>query len=114
MTNPMNHCPSKKSNFRFPFQLRLAPILFSLTISLATLHAAETGYLADGKPDAIALLAPPPLPDSPEQAADMAEVQSVFHSASSNEVAAAFSERKFSVFNFTRSEERRVGKECRS
>ena len=54
-----------------------------------------------GKPNAIALLAPPPLPDSPEQVADMAEVQAVYHAAPSNDIAIAFSEKKFSIFNFT-------------
>jgi acid phosphatase (class A) len=31
----------------------------------------------------------------------MAEVKAVFHTAPSNEIAAAYSERKFSIFNFT-------------
>jgi acid phosphatase (class A) len=58
-------------------------------------------YLKAGKPDAIALLAPPPLPDSAEQAADMAEVQAVFSAATSNDIAIAYSQKKFNVFNFT-------------
>ena len=86
---------------RLPFRGRFAPIIFALAVAVAPLCAAETHYLPAGQPDAGALLAPPPLADSPEQAADLAEVQSVFHSTSSNEVAAAFSERKFNVFNFT-------------
>jgi len=57
-------------------------------------------YLSAGQPDAVALLAPPPLPDSPEQAADMAEVRTVCHAAPKADVAIAFSEKKFSVFNF--------------
>jgi acid phosphatase (class A) len=87
---------------RFPFQRHLAPIFFSLALAVASLpaHAADT-YLPDGKPDATALLTPPPLPGSPEQAADLAEVRAVYHSANSNEIAAAYSERKFSVFTFT-------------
>ena len=101
-------------SFCLKFNRQLAPILFSLVFAVVPLRAddqmvqpgqpvqlSDLHYLADGKPDAIALLAPPPLPDSPEQAADMAEVQSVFHTAGTNEVATAFSERKFSVFNFT-------------
>jgi acid phosphatase (class A) len=63
--------------------------------------AKHLSYLKADKPDAIALLAPPPLADSPEQAAEMAEVRMVFHSASSNDVDAAYSEKKFSAFNFT-------------
>ena len=38
---------------------------------------------------------------SPEQAADMAEVQAVYHAATSNDIAAAYSEKKFNIFNFT-------------
>jgi acid phosphatase (class A) len=62
---------------------------------------AALHYLVDGKPDAISLLAPPPLLGSPEQAADLAEVRAVCHAAPSNDVAIAFSEKKFSVFNFS-------------
>ena len=88
---------------RSPFQRRLAPVLFSLVVAVTPLHAADEQlhYLSQGKPDAVTLLAPPPLPDSPEQAADMAEVRAVCHAAPSNDVAAAFSEKKFSAFNFT-------------
>jgi acid phosphatase (class A) len=99
-----------------PFQLGLlAAVLFSCAIATTPLRAddqmAQTTdqavqtekphYLPAGKPDAIALLAPPPLPDSLEQAADMDEVRAVYHAATSNEIAAAYSERKFSIFNFT-------------
>jgi acid phosphatase (class A) len=58
-------------------------------------------YLTGKKPDATELLAPPPLPGSPEQAADLEEVRAVYHAASSNDVAAAYAEKKFSIFNFT-------------
>jgi acid phosphatase (class A) len=82
------------------FAGRLVPVLLALAVAVASLHAGETHYLSDGQPDAVALLAPPPLADSPEQAADLAEVRSVCHSAPSNDVATAVSEKKFSVFNF--------------
>lgn len=62
---------------------------------------SQLHYLADGKPNATNLLAPPPLADSPEQDADMAEVRAVCRAAPPNDVAIAFSEKKFSVFNFT-------------
>jgi acid phosphatase (class A) len=67
------------------------------------LHAAEhsLNYLKAGKPDAAAVLAPPPLMDSAEQTADMEEVRAVYHAASSNDIAAVYAEKKFSVFNFT-------------
>ena len=87
-------------NLRLPINRSFAPILFALAVALAPLHAGETHYLPAGEPDAIALLAPPPLPDSPEQAADLAEVRSVCRAAPSNEVAAALAEKKFTVFNF--------------
>ncbi len=94
---------------------RLTPALFILlAVAITPLHAADTmaqetesadvshlHYLKAGKPNAIELLAPPPLPGSAEQAADMAEVQAVYHAATSNDIAAAYSEKKFNIFNFT-------------
>ncbi|HEY1718429.1 MAG TPA: phosphatase PAP2 family protein [Verrucomicrobiae bacterium] len=104
----------KMQAFSLKLNRCLAPILFSLVIIVAPLRADDTmaqpgqpvqtsklHYLADGKPDAIALLAPPPLPDSAEQSADMVEVKTVYHAATSNDIAAAYSERKFDIFNFT-------------
>jgi acid phosphatase (class A) len=83
----------------------LKPIVFAAILTSVSLASFATdaahNYLAPGKPDATSLLAPPPLPGSPEQAADLAEVQAVCHAAPSNDVAVAFSEKKFSVFNFT-------------
>jgi acid phosphatase (class A) len=86
--------------FPLAFWGRFGPILLGLAVAMAPLHAADTHYLAPGEPDTIALLAPPPSPDSPEQAADAAEVRSVSRAASSNEVAAASAEKRFSVFSF--------------
>ncbi len=84
------------------FPRRLRPLLFLLALAVAPLPAqAGLNYLPAGKPDAATLLAPPPLIDSAEQAADMAEVKAVYHAAASNDIAAAYSEKKFSVFNFT-------------
>jgi acid phosphatase (class A) len=87
-------------NLRWQFTGRFAPVLFALAVAVAPLRAGQTHYLPAGEPDAIALLAPPPPPGSPEQAADLAEVRSVCRAASSNEIAAAFAEKKFTVFNF--------------
>jgi acid phosphatase (class A) len=64
-------------------------------------ESSQLHFLTARKPDAIALLAPPPLPDSPEQTADMAEVRAVCHAAPGNDVAIAFTEKKFDIFNFT-------------
>jgi acid phosphatase (class A) len=90
----------KSSSF---FRSASLAYLLLFVISTPSLRAANEPlhYLPDGKPNAIALLAPPPLPDSPEQAADLAEVRAVCHAASSNDVTIAFTEKKFSVFNFT-------------
>jgi acid phosphatase (class A) len=104
---------SKMKNGRSLFRSHLVPILFSLAVVITPLHAADTmdqtnapestafHYLTGKKPNAIELLAPPPLIDSPEQAADLAEVRAVYYAAGSNDIAAAYSEKKFSIFNFT-------------
>jgi acid phosphatase (class A) len=68
----------------------------SATIDIGHLH-----YLNGKKPDAIALLAPPPLPGSAEQAADMEEVRAVYHATASSDIAIAYSQKKFDIFNFT-------------
>jgi acid phosphatase (class A) len=73
----------------------------TMTQPTPSVQTGSLHYLRDGKPNAITLLAPPPLPDSPEQAADMAEVRAVCHAAPSNDVTIAFTEKKFSIFNFT-------------
>lgn len=80
-----------------PISLRADDTMAAPTqpVDLSHLH-----YLTGEKPDAIALLAPPPLPGSPEQAADLEEVRAVFHAASSNDKAIAESQKKFTVFTF--------------
>jgi len=92
-----------KDSFQMPRNFRFSPCVFALLL-LATspvLRAADQHYLTSGQPDATQLLAPPPLPGSPEQAADLEEVRTIFHAASSSAKAAATSEKKFSIFNFT-------------
>jgi acid phosphatase (class A) len=89
----------------------LAAFLFSATPFFAaddtmsqptsSAKSSQLHYLKSGKPDASEILSPPPLIDSAEQAADMDEVKNVYHAAGSNDMAAAYSEKKFSVFNFT-------------
>jgi acid phosphatase (class A) len=75
----------------------------SLSFLSLPLYAQEkpTHYLPQGLPNASALLPSPPPTNSPEQAADMQEVRDVSRAATSNDVASAFSEKKFSIFNFT-------------
>lgn len=62
---------------------------------------SELHFLKPGQPDAGTLLAPPSPLDSPEQAAEMAEVKSVYQASSEADKQAAYGEKKFSVFNFT-------------
>ena len=70
--------------------------------SLSPLGAADATlhYLAEGELDAVAILPPPPLMDSPEQAADMATVVAVHAACQPAEATLAFSEKKFTVFTF--------------
>lgn len=89
---------------RFPrLNFRLTSLFFALILAIAPLcaAAAELNYLAPGQPDALELLAPPPLPDSAEQNADLAEVRAVSSAATMDDKTAAFAEKKFTVFNFT-------------
>ncbi|HEY5298309.1 MAG TPA: phosphatase PAP2 family protein [Verrucomicrobiae bacterium] len=84
------------------FTRRFASVLFLFALAVAPLRAAQTVYLTDGQPHALALLAPPPLPYSAEQKYDLAEVISVHAACASNEIAAAMSEDKgVSMFYFT-------------
>jgi len=88
-----------KSAF-FARAIVLAAIFASATV-VSFAKESTLNFLKEGKPDATTLLAPPPLIDSPEQAADMDEVKTVYHAASAADKQAAYDEKKFSVFNFT-------------
>jgi acid phosphatase (class A) len=73
----------------------LAPILLSFFVSLAPLAGAQDTnvyYVAPEKINVLALLAPPPLPGSDEQAADLAEVTAVHRSHPASEEPAALQE----------------------
>ena len=74
--------------------------IFTLVSGAAFAKDSALNYLKEGKPDGTELLAAPPLPDSPEQIADMNEVREVYHAASEADKAAAESEKSFTVFNF--------------
>jgi acid phosphatase (class A) len=80
----------------------LAAIL-ALALSVSS-YAKDTAlhYLAPDALKAAVLLPPPPVPGSGEQAADMATVKSVYLAASDTDKQAAYSEKRFSVFNFTK------------
>src|SRR6516162_7995013 len=73
--------------------------LLLLAAPLGALYAQDPHYLRAGRPDPN-ILASPPLPASPEQAADMAELVAVHSACTSNQMEAALSEKKFSLFTF--------------
>ena len=75
--------------------------LFAAAATGARAKDSALNFLNAGKPDAIVVLAPPPLPDSAEQSADLDTVRAVYHAASTDDKNAAYAEKKFSVFNFT-------------
>jgi acid phosphatase (class A) len=77
----------------------LTAALWIAASSLVRAADAKFHFLRPGAPDP-EMLAPPPLPGSPEQASDMGAVVAAVHSASSNEIAMAASEKKYDVFDF--------------
>jgi len=92
---------SKSNLLRFHQLSILVALCFSFIALPLCAQEKPTYYLPEGRPDVVALLPPPPAAGSPEQAADMQEVRVVSRSAPSNDVAVAFSEKEFSIFNFT-------------
>lgn len=94
----MNSISGLRRSFR-QYSL-IAVLCLSFVLPLCA-QEALTHYLPAGQPDAMALLPPPPLAGSPEQAADMQEVRDVSRAAPSNDVAVAFTEKEFTIFNFT-------------
>ncbi len=92
------------------FNAGLAALLFVVSplraddMMAAPTSSAQTLKLHYLDPDAISaasVLAPPPLADSAEQAADLDEVRAVHHAATSNDIAVADSQKKFNMFTFT-------------
>lgn len=90
---------SHKTSLRRHLSLFLGAFLW-LAVAADSLGAEAPHYLPAGEPDSAALLAPPPLPDSAEQAADMAAVVAICHACTTNEAALAFGEKRFSIFSF--------------
>ncbi len=81
--------------------IRSAQIL-ALTACLvaSTSHAAE-GYGVTNRLNGITLLAPPPIPDSPEYKADLDSARTVFKGRTPEQEAKALKYSKLTVFNFT-------------
>jgi acid phosphatase (class A) len=59
--------------------LRAPALLLFLFLAAAASLCAQSRYLAPGQPDGIALLPPPPVSGSAEEAADLAEAREVFN-----------------------------------
>jgi acid phosphatase (class A) len=83
------------------------PRLFFLTLPLlaffaASLHAGETQskYLAKGQPDAIVLLAPPPVAGSAEDTADLETAFHAYSAATPTEHARGIDEINLTIFHF--------------
>jgi acid phosphatase (class A) len=86
------------SNRAFPLALRSHALALGLLLSTAASLFADTSYLAAGRPDGIALLTPPPMAGSAEEAADLATVRSVFNARTEAEKTRAM---KDSSLSFT-------------
>jgi acid phosphatase (class A) len=77
-------------------------VLTLLLVAGMTVSAlAEERYIAPGRPDGVALLAPPPVPGSPEAVADLASARAVFKARTSAEEARAMKDANLSIFNFS-------------
>ncbi len=92
---------SKPKSFSRMARRGLVAVLLPLALIALTLRADEAAYLASSHLDPVALLEPPPLPDSAEQAADMAETVAVHNRCTTNEEALAKAESKFFIYSFT-------------
>ncbi|MEO5803176.1 MAG: phosphatase PAP2 family protein [Verrucomicrobiota bacterium] len=78
----------------------LIPTFFLLLCVAAPIFAADK-YLEASQTGGIALLAPPPAPDSTEQAADLASARAVFHGRTADEETRARKDASLTLFNFT-------------
>jgi acid phosphatase (class A) len=81
--------------------LLLIPSVLLLLSLVAPLRAGDR-YLAPGKPDGVALLAPPPAPGSEEEAADLQESREVVKARTDAETARAKDDAKLTLFYFAR------------
>jgi len=79
----------------------IAALAIVVLVNSVLAKDVSLNFLKAGHPDAAEILPPPPALDSIEQTADMETVKSVYHAASDTDKNAAYSEKKFTVFNFT-------------
>ncbi|MDB6123364.1 MAG: hypothetical protein JWQ71_2357 [Pedosphaera sp.] len=94
---------SKASLVSSGFHHRLYNYFLALILlaSIVTPAFAEERYIAPGRPDGIALLAPPPVFGSSEAVADLASARAVFKARTSAEEARAMKSASLSIFNFS-------------
>jgi acid phosphatase (class A) len=77
-------------------------LFFAAMVALiASTVTAQDRYLPSGKPDPIVLLPAPPAANSPEQAADLAEVESVVAHRTPQDIARGKEESDFSLATFS-------------
>jgi len=77
------------------------PLALCLFLLVALPLLADSHYLTPGRPDGVALLAPPPTVGSAEEAADLASARAVFKARTPAEQARAFKDASLSMFLFT-------------
>jgi acid phosphatase (class A) len=82
------------------FAARLVALAFFSAALFAPLHAAELKYLAAGPPDAVALLAPPPVAGSVEDAADADMAFLIYSARTATERARGVDEITLTIFHF--------------
>ena len=80
--------------------LRLAGSALLLVLFLVQPLWAGGQYLPPNLPDGVALLAPPPVPDSAEQIADLASARAAFKARTPAEEFRALKDASLSLFNF--------------
>jgi len=80
--------------------VRARLLVLCLLLPIAAPLFADTPYLAPGRPDGVALLAPPPIAGSAEEAADLAAVRAVFQRRTEDEKVRAMKDAtlSFSLF----------------
>ncbi|MCX6944984.1 MAG: phosphatase PAP2 family protein [Opitutales bacterium] len=81
--------------------MRLNSLLLFALVAFAPLRAASVSqYLPPNQPDAVVLLAPPPVAGSPEDRVDLETSYAVASAATPAEVALAKAEGKLTIFHF--------------
>jgi len=70
------------------------------TLVFERVSRAASGYLPAGQPDVVALLAPPPEADSPEQTSDLAAVQAAFRGRTKADEELAKAQKEITFYSF--------------